>query len=226
MLRWLNLPTQNHGNLLLMSPIKAAHHEDCALYDYLSQLDEVKSSYETQRLLYVAATRAKSRLYLMDHSEKSSKSSFRSLLKHQEFTEDESMPLPETMNFPLPKLTQLPLHYYQNQDFEHYDNLSRFKNPASTLSSSLPRLTGIVAHQLLQWICDNHPATTAEIPWNLSRYEFKKLGFDEKMQQDALDTLQEQITRMFHDKTGAWIIAKQNKEQNEFELLVEHQGNQ
>ena len=221
MLRWLNLPTQNHGNLLLMSPVHAAHHERCAVYDYLSKLDQVKSGYETQRLLYVAATRAKSRLYLMDHSEKSSKSSFRSLLKHQEFTENESSQLVEELNLPLPRLMQLPLHYYQNPELIDH-NFSR--NPVTTLSSSIPRLIGIVTHQLLQWICDNHPSSVAAIPWNLARYEFKKLGFDETMQHDALALIQEQMTRLFQDKIGAWMIAKHDKEQNEYALLVEHQG--
>ncbi len=222
MLRWLNLPTQKHGNLLLMSPIQAAHHERCAVYDYLDQLDSVKSSYETQRLLYVAATRAKSRLYLMDHSEKSSKRSFRSLLKNQEFSADETIQLTEEINLPLPKIMQLPLHYYQREDGALNEPFTR--NAPSTLSSSIPRLIGIVTHQLLQWICDNHPSTLAEVPWNLAHYEFKKLGFDELMQTDALKTLQEQIMRLFEDPTGAWIIAKQENEQNEYELLVAQPG--
>ncbi|MGC1182666.1 UvrD-helicase domain-containing protein [Legionella sp.] len=223
MLRWLNLPTQKNENLLLMSPIKAAHQEHCAVYDYLSQLDNVKSCYEAQRLLYVAATRAKSRLYLMDYSEKSSKNSFRSLLKQQEFNEDETLQCTQEINLPLPKLMRLPVSYYQNKDDPQVnDHFSR--NPASTLLTSIPRLTGIVAHRLLQWVCENHPATPTEIPWNLAHNEFKKLGFDEKMQQESVELLQEQIKRLFQDKIGAWIITKHDKEHNEYELLVTHQN--
>lgn len=222
MLRWLNLPTQKHGNLLLMSPIQAAHQEQCALYDYLSRLDNIKSSYETQRLLYVAVTRAKSRLYLMDHSEKSSKSSFRHLLEHQVFSDADSHLPAEQVGSLLPQLMHLPLHYYQNLNVR--TNESDTKNPPSTLSITTPRLVGIVAHQLLQWICGNHPITPDEIPWNLAEYEFKKLGFDAQMQQDSLGILREQMNRLFQDKTGSWIIAPHNKEQNEYELLVENQG--
>jgi ATP-dependent exoDNAse (exonuclease V) beta subunit len=222
MLRWLSLPTQKHGNVLLMSPIKAAHREQCALYDYLSRLDQIKSNYETQRLLYVAVTRAKSRLYLMDHSEKSSKSSFRHLLAHQEFSEGESHLAPEHSTLPLPQLMHLPLPYYQNPTLKI--NKSDIKNPPSSLSITTPRLIGIVAHQLLQWICDNHPLTRDEIPWNLAEYAFKKLGFDAQMQQDSLSILREQMHRLFEDKTGLWIIARHKKEQNEYELLVENQG--
>ncbi len=222
MLRWLNLPTQKHGNLLLMSPIQAAHQEQCALYDYLSQLDNIKNNYETQRLLYVAVTRAKSRLYLMDHSEKSSKSSFRHLLAHQEFSDADAHLSVEKEQLSLPQLMHLPLHYYQNMNVKI--NESDTKNPPSTLSITTARLVGIVAHQLLQWICANHPLTPDEIPWNLAQYEFKKLGFDAQMQDDSLSILREQMNRLFQDKIGSWIIALHDKEQNEYELLVENHG--
>jgi ATP-dependent exoDNAse (exonuclease V) beta subunit len=224
MLRWLNLPTQKQDTILLMSPIQAAHQERCAVYDYLSQLDEIKSSYETQRLLYVAATRAKSRLYLMDHSQKSSKKSFRSLLKHQEFRESEDLSSVEEALFPLPQLMQLPLHYYQNSELET-QTLSFNKNLPSTLSTNIPRLVGIITHRLLHWICNNHPETYAEVPWNFVLHELKTLGFDEPMQNKALQTMQEQIARLFEDIIGIWIINQHDKEHNEYELLIEHQGN-
>ncbi|MGL5741044.1 MAG: UvrD-helicase domain-containing protein [Legionella sp.] len=221
MLRWLNLPTQKHGNLLLMSPVRAAHQESCALYDYLSKLDEVKSNYEAQRLLYVAVTRTKSRLYLMDQSEKLSKNSFRNFLKHQEFTEDQSGNLSAESTFPLPKRNCLPVHYYLRTPTPELT----FNNKTSTalLSSNIPRLTGIVAHQLLQWICTHHPLT-ADIPWNLASNEFRKLGFDEPMQHQALLTLKEHFTRLFDDSIGSWIISRHDHEKNEYELLVEHQN--
>lgn len=222
MLRWLKIPTENHGNLLLVSPIQAAHQDGCALYDYLSKIDEEKNSYESQRLLYVAVTRAKSRLYLMDSSTKSSKSSFRSLLKHLEFIDVDDPDSNEELIFTRPKLTKLPLHF-------HLQNKLHVNNPLNNLTSELapgtPRLTGIVAHQLLQWICDNHPQTIAQVPWNLAQNEFKKLGFDSQMQQFALSALKDQISTLFQDEIGMWIIAKHNKEQNEYELLVESQNN-
>ncbi|RUR28810.1 UvrD-helicase domain-containing protein [Legionella qingyii] len=224
MLRWLNLPTQKHGNLLLMSPIQAAHQEHCALYDYLSRLDGVKSHYEAQRLLYVAVTRAKSRLYLTDHSERSSKASFKSLLKHIEFTEDNPIHMLEETNLSLPKFGRLPLDYYRNITPDAFDVHLNIKTTPPSLSTNIPRLTGIVTHQLLQWICDHHPGTVAEVPWNLARYELRKSGFDEKMQHEALSSIQEQITRIFEDPIGLWIISKHHQEQNEYELLVEQHG--
>jgi ATP-dependent exoDNAse (exonuclease V) beta subunit len=222
MLRWLKIPTQNHGDLLLVSPIQAAHHSSCALYNYLSKIDEEKSSYEAQRLLYVAVTRAKSRLYLMDSSSKTCANSFLSLLKHQEFIALDYLDDLEEHSFVRPVLTRLPLDFYASKP----SNLCRGTNNIThVLATGIPRLIGIVAHQLLQWICDHHPQESTEIPWNMALYEFKKLGFDASMQQAALNILEHQITQMFHTETGMWIFSKHENERNEYELLVEYQNN-
>jgi ATP-dependent exoDNAse (exonuclease V) beta subunit len=222
MLRWLKLPTQHHGNLLLVSPIQAAHQDRCALYDYLGQLDEEKSHYESQRLLYVAATRAKSRLYLLDCSTKSYKNSFRALLKNQDFLSVGNEELITEAGLSLPQLYKLPLHFYES----NAPHPPVFLNAlTSGLSSGIPRLIGIVAHQLLQWICTHHPESPAQIPWQLAQREFKKLGFDNETTQLALTTIKQQLTQLFEDPIGSWIIASHSKEQNEYQLLVEHQNN-
>lgn len=221
LLRWLKLPTQNHGDLLLVSPLQAAHQEHCALYDFLSKMEQKKAHFESQRLLYVAVTRAKFRLYLMSNSPKIAKGSFQNLLHKQEFqavTPDE-ISIEEDVN--QIQLNQLPLHFYQLQPQQ---TLSA-NNPSMALTSGLPRLTGIVAHKMIQWICDNHPSSFAEIPWNLAQLAYQDLGFTQAMQLEALNLLQNQIERLFNDERGAWIIAPHLNERNECELLIEVQNN-
>ncbi|WP_298623458.1 exodeoxyribonuclease V subunit beta [uncultured Legionella sp.] len=221
MLRWLKLPTKNQEHLLLVSPIKAAHHEHCPLYDYLNQLDEEKNNYEAQRVLYVAVTRAKSRLYLFDSSPRTSKSSFRSLLKHQEFQESLQEEVAESVDYPLPQLYKLPLNFYQEPEPE----VINYLNPVSTgLVTGIPRLTGIIIHQLMQWICDNHPRAISEIPWSIAEHELTRLGFNQETQQTVLSVIQNQITQLFKDKIGLWIMKQHENEHNEYELLVEHQN--
>ena len=221
LLRWLKLPTQTQENLLLISPIKAAHQEHCALYDYLSDLDEEKSSYESQRLLYVAVTRAKSRLYLSDSSSKSSKKSFRSLLKDQPFSahQDEDTKAESTQK--VPKLTKIPLAFHQ-------ENNNTINTPMNKVSANLslgtPRLIGIVTHKLLQWICDYHPQSLTEIPWEFADTEFKKLGFSQELREAAIASIKIQISQFFSDPIGIWIRAKHENEHNEYELLIERQN--
>ncbi|MDP3268313.1 MAG: UvrD-helicase domain-containing protein [Legionella sp.] len=219
MIRWLKLPTHNHDTLLLMSPIKGAHQERCAMYDYLGQLEEQKSGYEAQRVLYVAVTRAKSRLYLLDSSSRNCKSSFRSLLKNQDFIEHS----PEEKNIEntnhLPSVYRLPLHFYLSPPSFQEGQL----NKMSGLSTGIPRLTGIIGHQILQWICDNHPQSQEQIPWDWVKSEFESLGFDKETEEASINLLKKQMTALFANPTGLWIISKQDKERNEYELLVEHQ---
>lgn len=221
LLRWLQLPTQNHGNLLLVSPVQAAYQDHCLLYDYLERLDKEKERYETQRLLYVAVTRAKSRLYLCDCSTKAAKSSFRSLLSDQIFTDHSESANNEMEPVVLPKLSRLPLEFYQTFN----KNLNQKLNaPVKGITSGIPRLTGIITHQLMQWICDNHPSSPDQIPWNLAHYQFNKLGLNKELQQILLLTIQNQIHKLFHDPTGSWIIAQHEQEHNEYELLVEYEN--
>ena len=50
---------------LLLAPIRESGTESDAIYDYIAGIDRDKQSHETVRLLYVAATRARSRLHLL-----------------------------------------------------------------------------------------------------------------------------------------------------------------
>jgi ATP-dependent exoDNAse (exonuclease V) beta subunit len=50
---------------LMMAPIRASGEASDAAYDYLRALDHAAAEHEMQRLLYVAATRARSRLHLL-----------------------------------------------------------------------------------------------------------------------------------------------------------------
>jgi ATP-dependent exoDNAse (exonuclease V) beta subunit len=60
----LERPTAHGAVDLLLAPIKASADERDAIYDYLSSEEKKRADYEMTRLLYVAATRAKSALHL------------------------------------------------------------------------------------------------------------------------------------------------------------------
>lgn len=75
LLVWSERPTET-GNELLLAPIEpiapgAARHG--SLYAYVEKLEKERQDNEVRRLLYVAATRAKSRLHLIGHTKVSVK---------------------------------------------------------------------------------------------------------------------------------------------------------
>jgi ATP-dependent helicase/nuclease subunit A len=79
LMRWLKIPSQQQA-LFLLSPIKSVRESESLLYNYLEKLENQKNYYELQRLLYVAVTRAKQRLYLFDYQDKTYEGTFRSFL--------------------------------------------------------------------------------------------------------------------------------------------------
>ncbi|MEM7083495.1 MAG: UvrD-helicase domain-containing protein [Pseudomonadota bacterium] len=64
LLRWIESTRENGDPSLLLAPIQPTGEQE-PIYRYLNRLDKEMSRYEDDRLLYVAATRAKHRLHLI-----------------------------------------------------------------------------------------------------------------------------------------------------------------
>ncbi|MBA3537637.1 MAG: UvrD-helicase domain-containing protein [Tatlockia sp.] len=221
LLRWLKLPSQEHNDLLLVSPLKAAYRQECRVYNYLAKLDAEKDSYELQRLLYVAATRAKKRLCLFDSQIKERKKSFRNLLKNQEFLSMDGNLTQERSQQELAPLLRLPKDFYLNLPLNPDAQTNQFQNLPP---ESNARQSGIIIHELLQWICDNHPDNIDDLPWPMVLNQFRGLGFSQQEQTEASTSLRRQITNLFKDPVGQWLCKAHEDERNEYELLVNEQG--
>lgn len=217
LIRWLQLPSQQK-NILLISPIKAAHHERCRLYDYLGKLDAQKGQYETQRLLYVAATRAKKRLYLTDStSESSNQFSFRALL-HQEFELKEIInPNISTSIHAQPTLYRLPIAFYQKSEL-----YSSHCHDSINMSLVIPeaKQIGIVLHAILHWICERHVNNLKDIPSTFIQNMLRMHKVTGDFQSRALRMIEQRLEQLMQCPIGQWIIASHEQERNEYELLI------
>jgi ATP-dependent exoDNAse (exonuclease V) beta subunit len=63
LLLWLESVSERRG--LLLAPMDAAGEENDPIYDFLRELEKEKARHECERLLYVAATRARRELHLL-----------------------------------------------------------------------------------------------------------------------------------------------------------------
>lgn len=212
LLRWLMLPSEQEP-LILVSPLKASDQDKSEIYAYLNSVENEKEFYENQRLLYVAATRAKKRLYLTDYHDSRPKGSFKAFLSQQIFETQETL-LP---NVPteLPKLKRLPLSYYN-----HIPIIS--KPTAHTrfiLTDQFARIIGIATHELLQWICTYHPKLT-DIPWHLPVAYFKQKGLTLSQIETAMLKVRNYIQPLFSNSRGLWLIQPHQEEKNEYALLI------
>jgi ATP-dependent helicase/nuclease subunit A len=217
--RWLKLPTK-HEDILLFSPMKGARDEFCPLYNYLGKIETEKADYEIQRLLYVAATRAKKRLYLIDNREKGQHGSFRSLLSHQAFTIFAENSYRQILNDTLPELKCLPLEFYPSLPASPF-SANEIVFPLATQQA---RIIGIATHELLQWICTYHPNSFTQIPFELAEYKLKTLGLFQDSLHQAQQIVQQQIQQFWKNSIGQWIIQEHHEEHNELELLCTHNG--
>ena len=67
LLYWAEQGDSGGNTHLLMAPIRSASLQGEPISDFLRALEKGKQAFETSRLLYVAATRARSRLHLVGH---------------------------------------------------------------------------------------------------------------------------------------------------------------
>ena len=69
LLLWLEYVDRSKNSRLLMAPIKQSGTDSDPTYTYLRKIRAAKAANESMRLLYVAATRARSHLHLLGHTE-------------------------------------------------------------------------------------------------------------------------------------------------------------
>ncbi len=67
LLLWEERPAKLKEPFLLVAPIKSASEYEDPIYTYLKKQNKKRMVYEEQRLLYVAMTRARKRLYCLNH---------------------------------------------------------------------------------------------------------------------------------------------------------------
>jgi ATP-dependent exoDNAse (exonuclease V) beta subunit len=86
LLLWLERPRSHGAPDLLLAPIREAAADEDRIYEYVKALESAKEEHEAARLLYVAATRARSRLHLIGQvdwkEERAARPKSRSLLEH------------------------------------------------------------------------------------------------------------------------------------------------
>lgn len=68
LLMWLERWSGGARADLLLAPLRASGESHDAIYNYLKAVDKRKAEFETGRVLYVAATRARRRLHLVGHT--------------------------------------------------------------------------------------------------------------------------------------------------------------
>jgi ATP-dependent exoDNAse (exonuclease V) beta subunit len=240
MLLWQTLIDSGGRHRLLLAPIKRSGDKADRMYQFLYQTEQEKASYEAQRLLYVAVTRAKKRLLLLanivyDEQKQQcvlpAKRSFLAALwpaleascqaayqpSHCK-AEDESMAVTQCSLRRLPADWSLPaLNLWPVQQIEQgIDNVPEPYVP----EMSLQRNIGTVVHRYLAEI-----SIQGLSQWNLTKLnlqsstiamQLRQLGVSADDLPQAVAEVLRVLSFSLSDNRGRWILSAQTHAQSEY----------
>jgi ATP-dependent exoDNAse (exonuclease V) beta subunit len=239
LLLWMEQPLDNDKTALLLAPLHATGNDKDSIYEYIQRQQKIKIDYETDRLLYVAATRAIKRLYFFYSFEENEKGSAR--IASSSFLEKM-----------WPLLEKNPHHtilsYEDHRDTAKEEKIqhkyimrlsSSWKNPIHDSVISVAshqkkngfalvdikaKLIGTVIHRVLQkmgqlgitwWSHQNKNRQETYLKFHL-----QQLGMTACDLSSAMHLITKTLENVMHDARAQWILKPHTHAQSEFALTA------
>jgi ATP-dependent helicase/nuclease subunit A len=238
LLSWLEYPGQDNKHHLLIAPINQ-HNMPDSTYDYIHQQQQHKTVLELDRVLYVAATRAKENLYLTgllncNEGDELQAPSKQSLLYRFWQTAEEHI---------VKNCLYTNINQPQGHEAEHKLKRLKLENLSTTLpfpndtyeatAKNQPELTANTAHfesalgSLIHLIIEKISAH-GQSWWNELNHEtvllalMKQFSLHLSEHERAQKTIHLAISNLLADKRGQWIMKQ--KIQSELSLSYSNKG--
>ena len=238
LLLWMERPQQNDSSALMLAPIHALSEKPDSIYEYIKKQQSIKNNYETGRLLYVAATRAKKRLHCFFNLQTNDSNEIaqplpKSLLeKLWSAIKNEAMPQlihhtksdKDTLQIKPRSINRLTLDWINPlKEILPNDHLTYHNKKAGfLLPEQNPRIIGILIHKILQQICHfntawwtNKPSEQKQQYLHLQLIQSGMLKVDVST---AIDQILLAIDNTLHDPRGQWILQAHQEAKNEFHI--------
>ncbi len=236
LLLWLEQPLQNDHIALLLAPIQAVGDTENKTYRYIQRQQKLKSDYETDRLLYVATTRAIKRLHLFFNAEKKENDRYRidsssflyklwpfiekktDEIIHSNFAENASNSL-------VPEKYLYRLHATWENCFiepQQIDHAYHYRQNGFQLRMESAKIIGIITHRILQKLAQvGMEWWTHKDSHQQNRYlltQLKQAGINESDITPALQSIHLAISNTLHDERGQWILYAHQEAKTEYAL--------
>ncbi|HMK14161.1 MAG TPA: 3'-5' exonuclease, partial [Burkholderiales bacterium] len=246
LLLWLERPRAGAYSDLLLAPIREASQQEDPIYSYLKKIEGVKKEHEEARLIYVAATRAKSRLHLIgqvDGNGKNLKPKSRSLLERLwpvvqgEFEKAVQSPhdiQPEAEHaqesqavirrfasgWQLPAPTE-GLAWKPRAEIA-YEAKSPHDEVEFKWATETAKHVGTVVHRWLQAIGEEQKQG-----WDLNRIETLRPSFKSELESEgvpleeinaAVERVAKALSQTLEDKRGRWLLGSKREAHCEWRL--------
>jgi ATP-dependent exoDNAse (exonuclease V) beta subunit len=232
LLAWQERPRAHGESELLLAPIREASEEADPIYKYLDALEKLKAEHEDARLLYVAATRAKSRLHLVGQIDAAADKpgprggSLLARLWPAVAGDFAGVAAPQSVDVPAAE-APAPLHLIQRLPLNWLppppparvelalpmQDAARSGSPEDvefSWASETAKHVGTVVHRFLQRIAEAGLAS-----WDAARVnalqpafqrELKRLGVPEAEMQPAVERVATALAASLSDTRGCWLL--------------------
>jgi len=236
LLLWMERPRSDEESELIIAPIHATGSESDSIYEYIKRQHSIKNDYEKSRLIYVAVTRAKSRLHLFFNLKKdeNTKPNANSLLekiwpaiKNQIVLAESSVTENVLLNSATVTTIKRIAPEWKNPISENRlaEAISfHQKKSGFMLPDNNPKNIGLVVHQILQQIGNNGIDWWSQAKSSQKNLYIKtqllQLGVNSTDINNAMQPILIAIQNILADKRGCWILAKHIDAQTEFHLTA------
>jgi ATP-dependent exoDNAse (exonuclease V) beta subunit len=242
LLLWWERPRPNAEADLILAPIKSSAAHTDPIYQYLRSQETLKTQYETTRVLYVAATRAKKALHLLGAlapkpdgtlSDPPS-SSFLALLwphvqPHFQAATQLRTTTATTNKKMSHRISRLPAEFISQINFsnalegtEGFNNLEQKIAPWN-LDQHAEHI-GTVIHSILERIAKDGlsewPLQRLELCRSQWKTQCQQLGIAQEQLESAIGIITEAIQNTLSEEKGRWILSPHKDHQSEFPLSL------
>lgn len=239
LLLWMERPLKNNSAALLLAPIHATGEENDSIYEFIQRQHKIKADYETDRLLYVATTRAKKRLFLSYQS--TSKELNKIKIEKGSFL-DKLWPMLEKLNTHIPinqptqeifsqpivkkrRLERLPLSWSSPLTLSNAIEVPYHHSPSGfNLNRSQAKKIGTCIHHLMErlsiegidWWTNLNPSQLN----HLVERQLKQDGVPVSDVNNATQRVIQAIQRVVNDNKGRWLLQPHRLAQSEVALTA------
>ncbi|MGQ9424652.1 UvrD-helicase domain-containing protein [Gilvimarinus sp. F26214L] len=241
LLLWQEYTDTRGAAHLLISPQGAIGGDGDSLYSYLKRERSLRQEYETARLLYVACTRAISKLYLLMDLERDEKSGelkapgrgtlagqIWPILRDQIVLVEEASPSQggtSATHYVHSHILRLPTRW-QRPAWPRDESLGAYRGPASFDDQELPdrsallartaRYAGTVLHRALRTVCEEGigqwPPQRVEAQRPLWIQQLRQLGAARTEAVQGAQQVAEAVGNALADPVGRWLLDNRHDE--------------
>lgn len=196
---------------LLLAAIRAASAKADPIYDYLAWCEKQRQAYETLRLFYVAATRARQKIYCLSSVSEQNPDDASIIGKIWPLVADQFLivtaDVPQQLETAPRSLARLPDRWFLENSYMP-KVLNAIDIELKPWQQDWIRLTGIVLHRIF-WYITTKGVCSQPIMW---QQHLRQLGLPPEYMSRAMDILQQAVANTLQDPLGKKFLSADHKE--------------